>query len=88
MKFAENEQRSPEFLKVNPKGRVPALVTEKGTLTETPALLIYIAQLAPEKKLAPLDDSFALAELQAFTAISPPRPCGTCPWPSRQPLGR
>ena len=68
VKFAENEQRSPEFLKVNPKGRVPALVTEKGTLTETPALLIYIAQLAPEKKLAPLDDSFALAELQAFNS--------------------
>jgi len=28
-----------EYLKVNPKGRVPALVTDRGILTETPAML-------------------------------------------------
>ena len=26
--FATNQQRSPEYLKINPKGRVPALVTD------------------------------------------------------------
>ena len=36
--FRSQSQRSPEYLAVNPKGRVPALVTENGTLTETPAL--------------------------------------------------
>src|SRR5678815_4787717 len=35
------EQRSPEYLKVNPKGRVPALATERGILTENPAILGY-----------------------------------------------
>jgi glutathione S-transferase len=37
-------QRSPEYLAVDPKGRVPALVSESGTLTETPALLCFVAQ--------------------------------------------
>ena len=68
IRFAEGEQRSPAYLKVNPKGRVPALATEKGVLTETVALLPYIAQLVPEKSLAPLDDPFLFAKMQAFNA--------------------
>jgi glutathione S-transferase len=66
--FRSQQQRSPEYLAVNPKGRVPALVTERGVLTETPALLLYLAQLHPQAGLAPLDDPFALAELQAVTS--------------------
>ena len=53
LNFADGEQRKPEYLKVNPKGRVPALVTDKGVLTETPAILAYIAQLYPRASLAP-----------------------------------
>ncbi|TWF57087.1 glutathione S-transferase family protein [Neorhizobium alkalisoli] len=68
VKFAEGEQRSEAYLKINPKGRVPALVTDKGVLTETVALLAYIAALAPAKALAPLDDPFRFAEMQAFNA--------------------
>ena len=66
--FSKAEQRSPAYLKINPKGRVPALVTPRGILTETPALLVYIAQTHPAAKLAPLDDPFAFAELQAFAS--------------------
>lgn len=66
--FAVSEQRSPAYLEINPKGRVPALATDRGVLTETPAILAYIAQVVPEKRLAPLDDPFAFAQLQAFTA--------------------
>jgi glutathione S-transferase len=66
--FASNEQRSPEYLSVNPKGRVPALVTEAGLLTETPAILAYIAQCYPQTQLAPLDDPFAFARVQAFNS--------------------
>ena len=40
--FRSQSQRSAEYLAVNPKGRVPALVTESGTLTETPALLCFV----------------------------------------------
>jgi glutathione S-transferase len=66
--FKSNQQQSPQYLAVNPKGRVPALVTDHGTLTETPAILGFIAQSFPQAKLAPLDDPFALAQLQSFTS--------------------
>jgi glutathione S-transferase len=64
--FHSQGQRSPEYLAVNPKGRVPALVTETGTLTETPALLCFVAQRFPEAGLAPMADPFALAQVQEF----------------------
>jgi len=66
--FGSQAQRSPEYLAVNPKGRVPALVTESGTLTETPALLVYVAQRFPAAELAPLADPFALAQVQEFNS--------------------
>jgi glutathione S-transferase len=64
--FAKAEQRSPAYLAINPKGRVPALATPRGIITETPALLAYIAQNHRQAELAPLDDPYAFAELQAF----------------------
>lgn len=66
--FAKTEQQSAEYLKINPKGRVPALVTPRGILTETPAMLAFIAQSFPDAALAPLDDAFAFAQLQAFNS--------------------
>ena len=66
--FASEEQRKPEYLAVNPKGRVPALVTDRGILTETPAMLAFIAQSFPEARLAPLDDPFRFAQVQAFNS--------------------
>ena len=62
------DQRRPEYLAVNPKSRVPALVTDRGVLTETPAILAYIAQSFPDAQLAPLADPFAFAEAQAFNS--------------------
>ena len=64
--FAGAEQTKPDYLNINPKGRVPALTTERGVLTENPAILAYVAQTYPAARLAPLDDPFAFAELQAF----------------------
>jgi glutathione S-transferase len=66
--FGAAEQRQAPYLEVNPKGRVPALGTDRGILTETPAILAYIAQSFPKAKLAPIDDPFAFARLQAFNA--------------------
>lgn len=68
IEFAKEQQKSPEFLKINPKGRVPALVTDRGILTETPAMLVYVAQSFPAAGLAPMDDPFAFAEMQSFNA--------------------
>ena len=66
--FKANQQNSADYLAVNPKGRVPALVTERGNLTETPAILAFVAQSFPKAKLAPLDDAFAFAQVQAFNS--------------------
>ena len=66
--FATSEQRSPEYLAINPKGRVPSLVTDGGILTETPAMLAFIAQNYPKAKLAPVHDPFRFAELQSFNS--------------------
>jgi len=66
--FRANEQRTPPYLAINPKGRVPALVTDRGTLTETPAILGFVAQSFPKSLLAPLEDPFAFAQVQAFNS--------------------
>jgi glutathione S-transferase len=66
--FKANQQNSPEYLKINPKGRVPALVTDRGILTETPAMLAFIAQSFPKARLAPFEDAFAFAQVQAFNS--------------------
>jgi glutathione S-transferase len=66
--FSRNEQQSPDYLRVNPKGRVPALVTSRGTLTETPAILGFICQTHPQAGLAPLDDAFEMARMNSFNS--------------------
>ncbi len=66
--FSSNAQRSADYLRVNPKGRVPALVTDRGLLTETPAILQFISQTFPQAALAPLDDAFELARMNAFNS--------------------
>jgi glutathione S-transferase len=66
--FKAGQQRSADYLKINPKGRVPALVTDRGILTEVPAILAYIAQSFPAANLAPLDDPFDFARVQAFNS--------------------
>ena len=54
--FASGAQAKEPYLSVNPKGRVPALVTAAGTLTETGAILEFIAetsgQLIPDTPMA------------------------------------
>jgi glutathione S-transferase len=66
--FAIDQQKSLDYLAINPKARVPAMVTDRGVLTETPAILAYIAQSYPKAKLAPLDDPFAFGQMQAFNS--------------------
>lgn len=66
--LSRNEQRSPDYMRINPKARVPALVTPQGVLTETPAILAYVAQRYPAARLAPLDDPWAFAQLQSFNS--------------------
>lgn len=62
--FAAGQQRGPDYLAINPKGRVPALETDRGVLTETSAILDYIAAIAPEAGLVP-EDAFEAAQMRS-----------------------
>ena len=64
--FSREQQRQPDYLAVNPKSRVPALVTPNGVLTEVPAILAYVALSFPQARLLPQGDPFAFAEALAF----------------------
>ena len=49
LSFATNEQKSADYLKINPRGRVPALVIDEGTIVENTAILDYVAgKYAPQ----------------------------------------
>jgi len=68
MDLRAEDQRKPEYLAINPKGRVPALVTDRGILTETPAILAFVAQSHPAAHLAPFDDAYEFGRVQSFNS--------------------
>lgn len=51
--FAAGENNSPEFLKINPMGKLPALMDGGTVVTEVAAICAYLADKFPEKNLAP-----------------------------------
>lgn len=55
LNFATGEQAKPKYHAINPKGRVPAIVTSDGILTETGAILEYLANLVPDQGFIPTD---------------------------------
>src|SRR6476659_3180748 len=59
--LAKGEQTSEAFLRVNPMGRVPALVIDGAVVTELPALLTYIANLEPDAGFIPPSGTLAFA---------------------------
>ena len=65
--FSREEQRGPEYLEINAKGRVPALATDDGIITETPAILTFIAQSFPNANLIP-NDVAGFARVQEFNS--------------------
>ena len=55
VKLAQGEQNTPEYRRINPKGRVPALGVGDWVLTENPAILRYVARRYPDAQLWPED---------------------------------
>lgn len=53
--IAAGAHRAPAFRAINPKGRLPALGTDRGVLTENPAILEYLAATHPDANLLPAD---------------------------------
>lgn len=55
--FAKRENKAPEFLKINPSGKLPALVDGDTKIFEGPAICLYLADKFPEARLAPAIDA-------------------------------
>jgi glutathione S-transferase len=64
LSIPDKDHLSAEYLRINPRGRVPALQTSHGVLVENPAILAYLAQVHPHKNLAPAEP-FAFAQAQS-----------------------
>lgn len=62
-------QNTPAYRRINPRGKVPALETDQGVLTESTAILPFIADLAPDKGLLPPAGTFARAQGQAWLSF-------------------
>jgi glutathione S-transferase len=62
------QQKTPEYLAVNPAGVTPALQTDQGVLTQNSAILPWVAQQHPAAALLP-EDPWALAQLHAFNGF-------------------
>jgi glutathione S-transferase len=56
--LAQGEHLKPEYLAINPHARVPALVTEQGTITENVAILNYIADRFGAAGSVPRGDAY------------------------------
>src|ERR1700687_5958519 len=68
LSFARKETHSPEFLALNPEGKVPTLLVDGRALTEVAAILFYLAKRFPAAGLLPVDD--VEAEAQAISWMS------------------
>lgn len=65
--FSKKEQKSPEYLAMNPKGKVPALIRDDGSvLTEFAAIALWLAMTNPEKKLLPTDPEGIARTIEAL----------------------
>ncbi len=56
LSFAKREQHAPEYLALNPDGKVPTLVVDGHPLTEVAATLYYLAKRYPAAGLFPAGD--------------------------------
>ena len=61
------QQMTPEYLKLNPKRKVPVLVIDRQPLTETVAIAVWIARAFPQAKLLPADP---MQEIRAISLMA------------------
>jgi maleylacetoacetate isomerase len=66
--LVKNEHAAPDYLALNPQGRVPALAVDGATLIQSPAILEYLEEAYPEPPLLPADP-IARAKVRAAAAV-------------------
>ena len=69
MSFKRDDMRSPDFLKLNPEGKVPTLLIDGRPLTEVAAILFYLAKRFPDAGLLPRDDIEAEARAVSWMSF-------------------
>ena len=68
--FSKKEQKTPEYLALNPKGKVAALVRDDGSvITEYAAIAMWLALQHPEKNLMPTDPEGMIRTLEAMDFV-------------------
>lgn len=73
--LAKGQQRTEDYLKINPRGKVPALKVDGKILVENTAILTYLARKFPDKKLLPADpaeEARCIATMCWFSSIVHP----------------
>jgi glutathione S-transferase len=83
--FAKREQHAPEYLALNPEGKVPTLLVDGRPLTEVAAILYYLAKRFPEAGLFPEGDLERRAQIVSWmsfiaSTIHPARRIGVERW--------
>jgi glutathione S-transferase len=68
MSFKSGDLRQPEYVAINPEGKVPTLLIDDGPLTEVAAILYYLARAFPAAELLPTNDP--QTEAQAISWMS------------------
>lgn len=68
LSLRQKTNRAPEYLAINPEGKVPTLLVDGRPLTEVAAILLYLARRFPDSGLLPNDD--LEAEAQAVSWMS------------------
>ena len=68
--FAKAEQTAPDYLALNPEGKVPTLVVDGRPLTEVAAILFYLARRYPAARLLPKDDIEAQAQAISWMSFA------------------
>jgi glutathione S-transferase len=71
----KGEQKTEAYLKINPRGKVPALAVDGKVITENTAILTYLARRFPEKNLMPkdpIDEARCIGTLAWFSNIVHP----------------
>lgn len=83
--FARRQQYAPEYLALNPEGKVPTLLVDELPLTEVAAILYYLARRFPEAGLFPAGDLEAEAQVISWmsfiaSTVHPARRIGVDRW--------
>jgi maleylacetoacetate isomerase len=63
-----NEHKDPDYLRINPQGRVPALMTDQGLLTQSFAIMDWLEETCDGPSLYPAD-AFTRAQCRAFAHV-------------------